>query len=80
MGFQVALAAFRAMPQPAQQQQIAQKLRSARHLLILDNLESVTGEQLAIRNTLPPTEQRALQEFLKDLLGGQTLVLLGSRG
>ncbi|HEU4760511.1 MAG TPA: CHAT domain-containing protein, partial [Dehalococcoidia bacterium] len=63
-----------------QQALIAEKLRATRHLLILDNLESITGSALAIPNTLPPKEQRALHGFLKDLAGGQTLVLLGSRG
>ncbi|HMB08669.1 MAG TPA: tetratricopeptide repeat protein [Isosphaeraceae bacterium] len=63
-----------------QQELIAEKLRAARHLLILDNLESITGSALAIPNTLSPNEQRALHGFLEDLAGGQTLVLLGSRG
>ena len=70
---------FRAMPLKAQPQMLAQQLRSARHLLILDNLESITGAALAIRNTLPPAEQAALAGFLAELRGGQTLVLLGSR-
>ncbi|MCP5082036.1 MAG: CHAT domain-containing protein, partial [Alphaproteobacteria bacterium] len=71
---------FRAMPLHAQQQMLAQKLRSERHLLILDNLESITGEHLAIRNTLPPEERAALRNFLYDLLNGSALVLLGTRG
>jgi hypothetical protein len=41
----------------AQQALLAERLRSLRHLLILDNLESVTGERLAIQNTLPAGEQ-----------------------
>ena len=55
-------------------------LRARRHLLILDNLESITGAHLAIQHTLPPEEQHALRRFLTDLAGGRTLVLLGSRG
>ncbi len=55
-------------------------LKSSRHLLILDNLESVTGEPLAVQNTLPPEAQAELRAFLQDLIDGRTLVLLGSRG
>ncbi|MBP8001120.1 MAG: CHAT domain-containing protein [Chloroflexi bacterium] len=58
---------------------VRQKLRAERHLLILDNMESITGERLAVQNTLPPTEQTALRAFLADLVGGKTLILLGSR-
>ncbi len=64
----------------AQQKLLAERLRAERHLLILDNLESVRGEALAIANTLPPAEREALRRLLDDLAGGQTLVLLGSRG
>nr|MBA2285539.1 tetratricopeptide repeat protein [Ktedonobacteraceae bacterium] len=46
---------------------------------ILDNLESITGSQLAIQHTLPPEEQAALRDFLAKLAKGNTLVLLGSR-
>lgn len=65
---------------PAQQAKLAQLLRAERHLLILDNLESITGSHLAIRNTLPAGEREALRELLSALAGGKTLVLLGSRG
>ncbi|MEZ4728244.1 MAG: hypothetical protein R3E79_14015 [Caldilineaceae bacterium] len=46
-------AAFQAMQPRVQATLLAQKLRTERHLL-LDNLESVTGDPLAIPNTLPP--------------------------
>ncbi len=59
---------------------LSQDLRSKNHLLILDNLESITGAHLAIQHTLPPGEQAALRSFLTDLAKGHTLVLLGSRG
>jgi tetratricopeptide (TPR) repeat protein len=72
-GFQALLPELRA-------QTLAQRLRSERHLLILDNLESVTGTPMAILNTLDRDEQARLRNFLADLLDGQTLVLLGSRG
>ncbi len=65
---------------------VLRHLRSTRHLLILDNLESVTGERLAVQNTLNAEQQTALRDFLRELAGdrpGQetprTLVLLGSR-
>ena len=64
----------------AQQVQIAGRLRATRHLLILDNLESITGSPMAILNTLPEAGREALRGFLAELAGGRTLVLLGSRG
>jgi len=72
--------AFQALPLPAQQAQIAECLRATRHLLILDNLESITGAPMAILNTLPEHEREALRGFLVELVDGRTLVLLGSRG
>ncbi len=47
--------------------------------LILDNLESVTGQELAIQNTLPIAEQAKIRDFLGRLVGGKTFVVLGSR-
>ena len=63
----------------ARQAMLAQQLRADRHLLVLDNLESVTGERLAIQNSLTEPERAALQRFLAALAGGRSLVLLGSR-
>ena len=71
---------FQPLALDVQQSMLAQRLRSERHLLILDNLESITGAQLAIQNTLPKEEQDALHRFLVALADGKTLVLLGSRG
>ena len=66
---------------PDQQQTFLTKiLRAEHHLLIPDNLESITGAHLAIRHTLSTKEQKSLHSFLKALSGGRTLVLLGSRG
>jgi len=73
-------ARFQPMSLAAQQAILEQRLRSHRHLLILDNLESVTGSRLAIPNTLSAQEQNELKAFLRDLVDGKTLVLLGSRG
>jgi tetratricopeptide (TPR) repeat protein/tRNA(Leu) C34 or U34 (ribose-2'-O)-methylase TrmL len=70
---------FQAMNGLAQMQKLVTWLRSANGVLILDNLESVTGEPLAIPNTLNSAEQEKLRDFLSRLVGGKTRVLLGSR-
>ncbi len=59
---------------------VLHSLKSTRHLLVLDNMESITGEPLAVPNTLPQDARDHLREFLQELAGGRTLVLLGSRG
>jgi len=71
---------FQPLSLAARQAMLAHELRSVHHLLILDNLESITGAELAIQHTLPPDEQARLRSFLADLAKGRTLVLLGSRG
>ena len=71
---------FMARSEELQQQDLAEELAGTRHLIILDNLESVTGSPLAIQNTLADDEQSKLKSFLRELRGGRTLVLLGSRG
>lgn len=76
----VRVASFQPQTLPVQQQMIAERLRGHRHLLILDNLESITGTHLAVCNTLSEDEQQKLRGFLADLTGGRTFVLLGSRG
>ncbi len=70
---------FQPLSLAVQQAMLSQDLRGKNHLLILDNLESITGAHLAIQHTLPPEEQTALRSFLTDLAKGHTLVLLGSR-
>ncbi len=67
-------------PEAAQQEMVVKELRAQRYMLILDNLESVTAAHLAIPNTLSEAEQANVREFMQKLRGGQTLVLLGSRG
>ncbi|MBN1401465.1 MAG: CHAT domain-containing protein, partial [Anaerolineae bacterium] len=71
---------FQPLSLEAQQAMLTQRLRAERHLVILDNLESITGTHLAIKNTLTEEEQGRLHRFLSELTGGRTLVLLGSRG
>ncbi|MCG6137550.1 MAG: tetratricopeptide repeat protein [Nostoc sp. LLA-1] len=72
-------AQFQAMIQPAQVQKLVAKLRGAAYAVILDNLESVTGQQLAIQNTLPEAEREQIRDFIQKLVGGKTRVVLGSR-
>ncbi len=72
-------ASFQAMSQRAQIEKLVAKLRAENYAVILDNLESVTGQQLAIQNTLPETEGHQIRDFIGRLVGGKTLVVLGSR-
>ncbi len=70
---------FRELNEEAQLAMLIRRLRTQRHVIILDNLRSITGEQLAIQHTLPIREQMMLRQFLTELVPGKTLVLLGSR-
>jgi CHAT domain/ATPase family associated with various cellular activities (AAA) len=72
-------ARVQAMSPQAQIRKLVQKLRSEPHILMLDNLESITGQQLAIQNTLPEEERNKIKDFLARLAGGETKVILGSR-
>ena len=72
-------ARFQAMSQRAQIEKLVAKLRAEKYAVILDNLESVTGQQLAIQNTLPETERHQIRDFIGRFVRGQTLVVLGSR-
>ena len=75
----LAPASLRAMPLTAQVQRLTEHLRGEQYVLILDNLESVTGQDLAIQNTLLPEQQAQIQDFLMGLVGGNTKVVLASR-
>jgi tetratricopeptide (TPR) repeat protein len=72
--------AFDVMNEAAQRQAVVAALRGRRRLLILDNLESVTAAPLAIPHSLDANRREELRSFLAALAGGQTLVLMGSRG
>ncbi|MEI6430379.1 MAG: CHAT domain-containing protein, partial [Pseudanabaena sp. ELA607] len=63
----------------AKEQEVIDKLRTEPHVLILDNLESVTGQRLAIKNTLSKPKQAKLRDFLARLTNGKTRVIFGSR-
>ena len=67
------------MSPEARAAKLAKTLCERTYVLILDNLESVTGQALSIPNTLPPEEQQKLCRFLAKLVKGKTKVLLGSR-
>jgi tetratricopeptide (TPR) repeat protein len=67
------------MTDAAQLEQIAQRLRASRHLLIIDNAESITATPAAIPHALDPGEQAQIKTLLSRLRGGNTLVLIGSR-
>ncbi|BCG65762.1 MAG: hypothetical protein methR_P3618 [Methyloprofundus sp.] len=71
---------FQPLAEAAQQVMIVQILRATPHCLVLDNLESVTGQTLAIPHSLDASQQADLQRFIQALAGGKTVVLLGSRG
>ena len=70
---------FQEMNFTAQWRKLSQKLRAESHILILDNLESVTGQPLAIQNTLDEPARDEIKKFLVSLVGGKTKVILGSR-
>ncbi len=70
---------FHRMLPEAKKQKLLKTLRAESYILILDNLESVTGQPLAIQNTLPETERNQIKDFLTRLVGGKTRVILGSR-
>ena len=67
-----------AKPAAAQLEQVAQRLRATRHLLILDATKSATAA-VGTPGALCAAEQQNLRTLLSRLRGGRTLVLLGSR-
>ena len=73
------LSRFSPLSELAQQAILIRQFRAVRYGLVLDNLESVTGAALAIPHCLNATERGELKDFLHALIGGKTLVLLGSR-
>ncbi|MEM8723298.1 MAG: CHAT domain-containing protein [Cyanobacteria bacterium P01_G01_bin.39] len=62
-----------------QWQELSNKFHSESYILILDNLESITGKALAIQNTLEESDREEIRNFLASLVGGKTKVILGSR-
>ena len=66
-------------PEQAQLEQVAHLLRAHRHLLILDNAESITASLGAIPHALEPGQRTLIKTLLSRLRGGKTLILVGSR-
>ena len=73
------MASFQAQSLTVQWRKLSQTLRTEPYLLILDNLESVTGQPLAIQNTLDKPAREEIKKFLVSLVGGKTKVIFGSR-
>ena len=76
---QFELSHFQAMPPSAQVEGLVTTLRATPYALILDNFESVTGQKLAIKNTLSQPKRQEVKDFIERLVGGKTLVVVGSR-
>jgi len=70
---------FRLLPEQVQQQRIIDILNTNEYALILDNAESITGVNLAIKNTLTESQRSELKQFLTDLKGGKNRIIIGSR-
>jgi tetratricopeptide (TPR) repeat protein/type II secretory pathway predicted ATPase ExeA len=70
---------FQSMSIEEQAEELSHQLRTRRWLVVLDNLESVTGQALAIQHTLNAEEQAAIRDFLMQIQRGKSRVLLGSR-
>ncbi|CAI7979129.1 ATP-dependent transcriptional regulator [Frankia sp. Hr75.2] len=68
-----------ALSDDAQLERVAGLLRARRHLLVVDNAESITASPASIPHALPAVEQQRLRTLLGRLRGGRTLVLIGSR-
>ena len=70
---------FDRMASRAQVNYVVELLKLARHLLILDNLEAISGEFETRTLKMNEEDKEGLRDFLSGVVGGQTLVLLGSR-
>ena len=70
---------FRLLPEQVQQQRLSDALNTNEYALILDNAESITGVNLAIKNTLTESQRSDLKQFLTDLKGGKSHIIIGSR-
>ncbi|MBL7262193.1 tetratricopeptide repeat protein [Paractinoplanes lichenicola] len=75
----VEFAEWEALTPAAKTGLITERLRAGRHLIIIDNAESITASPAAIPHALPDAERDRLARLLAGLQGGRTLVLVGSR-
>lgn len=70
---------FIPLPIVEQQAKIVALLRAQPHLLLLDNLETITGGDLAVGQALSESEREDLRVLLNELVHGSSFVLLSSR-
>jgi tetratricopeptide (TPR) repeat protein len=75
-----AQAEFQALSDDLQIERVVTLLREERHLLVLDNAESIAADPTSTPQALEEVERARLERLLAKLRGGRTLVLLGSRG
>ncbi|HEV8560196.1 MAG TPA: tetratricopeptide repeat protein [Actinophytocola sp.] len=75
----VEFARWEEMSEPGKRERVAQEMRATRHLLIIDNAESITASPAAIPHALAESERDLLRQWLARLRGGRTLVVWGSR-
>jgi hypothetical protein len=73
------LAELDSYPEPLRAERVARELRAHPHLLIIDNVESITAAPAAIPHALSKPERDRLKAFLASLRDGRSLVLYGSR-
>jgi len=74
---EVELNQFYSKSQIVQKQRLLEILNAERYCLMLDNFESVTGEKLAIQNTLSEPKKVALKDFLSEI--SRSFVIYSSR-
>lgn len=70
---------FSSLPPERQQAVVRQHLQTNPCLLIWDNFEPVNGFPQGNQPLLPAAERDSLKQFLKELRGGQSWVLIASR-
>ncbi|MFJ1768440.1 CHAT domain-containing protein [Amycolatopsis sp. NPDC088138] len=75
----VEFARWNTLSETAGRAQVAQALRASRHLLVIDNAESITAGPAAIPHALNQDERDQLRAWIRRLRGGRTLVIWGSR-
>ncbi|GIE86111.1 tetratricopeptide repeat protein [Actinoplanes regularis] len=75
----VEFAQWDALGDAAKAGRITTMLRASRHLIVLDNAESITASPAAIPHALPEADRDRLARWLGGLRGGRTLLLVGSR-
>jgi tetratricopeptide (TPR) repeat protein len=75
----VEFAQWDALGDSAKAGRITTMLRASRHLVVLDNAESITASPAAIPHALPEADRGRLARWLGSLRGGRTLLLVGSR-